>query len=135
MGLAWGPSLGQKQSMLIVTVAFFIATSVIGVSQLFLMETPWSGLSFLLGGIFAYWAGSSLKLALYAPNWRVRGMGVLIAALFTTCGTAGMLATGTSFDAFGHPMPGYAWILAGLIAGIQGTKRRIYLSVPDASEK
>jgi hypothetical protein len=121
--------------MLIAVTAYFIATAVIGIAQLFQMETIWPGLSFLLGGALAFWGGSSLKLAVFAPTPRLRWVGMLMAAFFVAVGTLANLATGTHFDAYGHDMPGYAWVIAGVIAGIMGTKRRIYLSVPEASEK
>ena len=127
--------LGQKAAMLLVTVAYFIATTVIGVSQLFSMETIWPGLSFLLGGTFAFWAGSSLKLAVFAPLPRLRWIGFLMTAFFAVIGTLATLSTGTHFDAYGHDMPGFAWVMAGVIAGIMGTKRRVYLSTPEAVEK
>lgn len=118
--------------MLIVTVAYFIATAVIGVSQLFTLDSPWPGISFLVGGIFAFWSGSALKLAIFAPTPRLRGIGLLMAAFFVIIGFLATLSTGTQFDAYGHDMPGYAWVLAGVIAGIMGTKRRVYLSSPEA---
>ena len=121
--------------MLIAVTAYFIATAVIGIAQLFQMETIWPGLSFLLAGPLAFWAGSSLKLAVFAPVPRLRWIGYLMAALLTTIATLATLATGTHFDAYGQDMPGFAWVIAGIIAGILGTKRRVYLSVPDASEK
>ena len=127
--------LVQKLPMLIVTVAYFIATTVIGVSQLFLMETLWPGLSFLLGGTLAFWAGSCLKLAAFAPTPRLRWIGLLMTSFFAVLGTLATISTGTHFDAYGHDMPGFAWVMAGVIAGIMGTKRRIYLSVPETSEK
>lgn len=121
--------------MFFVIVAYFIATAVIGIAQLFQMETIWPGFSFLLGGTLAFLAGSSLKLAIFAPSPRLRWVGILMAALYTSIGTFATLLTGTHFDAYGQDMPGFAWVIAGVIAGILGTKRRIYLSVPDASEK
>ena len=121
--------------MLIAVTAYFIATAVIGIAQLFQMETIWPGLSFLFGGALAFWGGSSLKLAVFAPTPRLRWVGMLMAAFFVAGGTLATLATGTHFDAYGHDMPGYAWVIAGVIAGIMGTKRRIYFSAPDASEK
>ena len=121
--------------MLIAVTAYFIATAVIGIAQLFQMETIWPGLSFLLAGPLAFWAGSSLKLAVFAPAPRLRWVGFLMAAFFVAIGTLAMLSTGTHFDAYGHDMPGYAWVIAGVIAGIMGTKRRIYLSAPEAAEK
>jgi hypothetical protein len=121
--------------MLIAVTAYFIATAVIGIAQLFQMETIWPGLSFLLAGPLAFWGGSSLKLAVFAPVPRLRWIGYLMTALLTTIATLATLATGTHFDAYGQDMPGFAWVIAGIIAGILGTKRRVYLSVPDASEK
>lgn len=121
--------------MLIVTVAYFMATTVIGVSQLFTMETLWSGLSFLLGGAFAFWAGSSLKLAVFAPTPRLRWVGFLMSAFFAIAGALATVSTGTHFDAYGHDMPGFAWVMIGIIAGIMGTKRRVYLAEPELSEK
>jgi hypothetical protein len=121
--------------MFFVLLAYFLATAVIGTAQLFQMETIWPGLSFLFGGTLAFWGGSSLKIAFFAPSPRLRWVGMLMAAFFISGGTLANLATGTNFDAYGNDMPGYAWVIAGVIAGILGTKRRVYLSVPDASEK
>ena len=118
--------------MLIVSVAYFIATTVIGVAQMLQMETPWAGLSFLVAGLFAFWSGSSLKLAVFAPTGRLRWVGLLMSASFLAIGALATVTSGTHFDAFGHDMPGYAWVIEGMLAGIMGTKRRVYLSLPEA---
>ena len=130
--LASHPGLRQIEPMLIVSVAYFIATAVIGIAQVFQMETPWPGLSFLVAGLFAFWSGSSLKLAVFAPTGRLRWVGLLMSSAFLAIGALATLTSGTRFDAFGHDMPGYAWVIAGVIAGIMGTKRRVYLSLPEA---
>ncbi len=132
LALAWGTELGQIKPMLIVSVAYFIATTVIGIAQLFQMDTPWSGLSFLVAGLFAFWSGSSLKLAVFAPSGRLRWVGLLMSTAFLAIGALATVSSGTRFDAFGHDMPGYAWVIAGVIAGIMGTKRRVYLSLSEA---
>jgi hypothetical protein len=117
--------------MLFVTVAFFMATLLIGGAQTVQGQVP-QGLSFIAAGLFAFWAGSSLKLAIFAPTAPPRRVGLIMAALFTILAFAITLLSGVHFDAYGHDMPGYAWVLAGLIGGIMGTKRRKYVVPPEA---
>ena len=125
----------KNPPMLIVTIAYFIATAVIGVSQILMMDSIWPGLSFLSGGTFAFWAGSSLKLAIFAPTSRLRWVGLLMTGFFAVVGLLVTLSTGTHFDAYGHDMPGFAWVIAGVLAGLMGTKRRVYLESPELSER
>jgi hypothetical protein len=112
--------------MLFVTVAFFMATLLIGGAQTVQGQVP-EGLSFIAAGLFAFWAGSSLKLAVFAPTPPPRRVGFILAAACTCVAFAVTLLSGVHFDAYGHGMPGYAWVLAGLIGGIMGTKRRRYV--------
>lgn len=113
--------------MLFVTVAYFMATLLIGGAQT-LQGAVLPGLSFILAGLLAYWAGSALKLAVFAPAGPPRRVGFIMAAVFTALAFGTSLATGVRFDAYGHDMPGYAWVLAGLIGGIMGAKRRRYVT-------
>ena len=120
--------------MLFVTVAFFMATLFIGGAQTVQGEVL-PGLSFIFGGLFAYWAGSALKLSFFAPNPAARRVGLLLAASLTGLGFVVTLATGVHFDAYGHDMPGFSWVLAGLIGGIMGTKKRRYVApTPEAPQ-
>jgi hypothetical protein len=115
--------------MVFVTLCFFIATLLIGGSKALQGEVL-PGLAFIAAGLFAYWAGSALKLAVFAPAATPRRVGFLMAAGLTVIGFGITLATGVRFDAYGHDMPGVAWVLAGLIAGIMGTKKRRYILPP-----
>ena len=117
--------------MLFVTVAFFMATLFIGGAQTVQGQVP-QGLSFMAAGLFAFWAGSSLKLAVFAPSAPPRRVGVIMAVVLIATALAVTLLSGMHFDAYGHDMPGYAWVLAGLIGGIMGTKRRRYIVPPEA---
>jgi hypothetical protein len=119
--------------MLFVTVAYFMATLLIGGSQAVQGEVL-PGLSFIVAGLFAYWAGSSLKLAVFAPAAPPRRVGFAMTALFTAIALGATFATGVRFDAYGHDMPGYAWVLAGIIGGIMGTKRRRYIVAPPEAQ-
>ena len=121
---------GQDRRMLFVTVSFFMATLFIGGAQTVQGQVP-QGLSFIAAGLLAFWAGSSLKLAVFAPTGPPRRVGFLMAGAFTLIAFAITLLSGVHFDAYGHDMPGYAWVLAGLIGGIMGTKRRKYI-LPEA---
>jgi hypothetical protein len=115
--------------MIFVTLTFFLATLIIGIAQTLQGEVL-PGLSFMAAGLLAYWAGSSLKLAIFAPSSPPRRVGFALAALLTALAFGATFATGVHFDAYGHDMPGYAWVLAGLIGGIMGTKRRRYIVAP-----
>ncbi len=61
-----------------------------------------------------------------------RRVGVIMAVVLIATALAVTLLSGVHFDAYGHDMPGYAWVLAGLIGGIMGTKRRRYIVPPEA---
>ena len=111
--------------MIFVTFAYFVATVVLGGAQLLLGET-WSGATLLVVGVLSYWAGSALKIAIYAPASRPRTVGFILAGMFTLVGSAATVLTGARFDAYGQEMHGIAWVLAGLIAGLMGTRRRHY---------
>jgi hypothetical protein len=115
--------------MIFVTICFFIATLLIGGSKAVQGEVL-PGLAFIAAGLFAYWAGSALKLAVFAPASTPRRVGFIMAACLTLIGFAVTLWTGVRFDAYGQDMPGVAWVLAGLIAGIMGTKKRRYIMPP-----
>lgn len=119
--------------MIFVTFAYFLATLVIGVAQI-LQGATWEGSSFLFAGLFAYWGGSALKLAVFAPTARLRLVGLLMTAFFAVFGALATHVTGAHFEAFGHDLPGYAWVLVGVIAGIMGTRRRRYIAPPDESQ-
>jgi hypothetical protein len=112
-----------------VTLAFFLATLVIGVAQIVEGQT-WPGVSFLVAGLFAFWGGAALKAAFFAPAARPRLVGLLIAAFFTVLGLLATQATGVRFEAFDRDLNGAAWVVAGLLAGIMGTRRRRYLVAP-----
>jgi uncharacterized membrane-anchored protein len=114
-----------------VTFTFFLATLIVGGAQVLGGQTL-PGLSFLMAGILAFWAGSSLKLAIYAPDTRPRLIGFLLAAFFTTLGLLATVSTDVHFEAFGHDLHGAAWVVAGILAGIFGTRRRIYVVPPNA---
>jgi ammonia channel protein AmtB len=115
--------------MLFVTVAYFLATLLIGGAQT-LQDQVLPGLSFIVAGVFAFWAGSSLKLGVFAPAGPPRRVAFALAALFTAIALGATMATGVRFDAYGQDMPGAAWVIAGLIAGIMGTKKRRYIAAP-----
>jgi hypothetical protein len=117
--------------MLFVTLTFFLATLVIGGAQIVQDEVA-QGVSFIAAGLFAYWAGSALKVAMFAPSGPPRRVGFIIAGALTAVAFATALVSGVHYDAYGHDMPGYSWVLAGLIAGIMGTKRRRYVALPEA---
>ena len=68
--------------MIFVTLTFFLATLIIGVAQTLQGEVL-PGLSFMAAGLLAYWAGSSLKLAIFAPSSPPRRVGFALAALLT----------------------------------------------------
>jgi len=112
--------------MLFATVAFFMATLFIGGAQTVQGQVP-QGLSFMVAGLFAFWAGSSLKLAIFAPSAPPRRVGFIMAVALIAAALAATLLSGVRFDAYGYDMPGYAWVLVGLIGGIMGTKRRRYI--------
>jgi hypothetical protein len=106
-----------------------MATLLIGGAQTVQGEVL-PGLSFIFGGLLAYWAGSSLKLAMFAPVAPARRVGFIMSGVFALVAIIAVTLTGVHFDAYGHDMPGYAWVLAGVIGGIMGTKKRRYILPP-----
>ncbi len=119
--------------MVFVTLIYFLATLIVGGSQLITGQTA-AGLSFIAAGLFGFWAGSSLKLAIFAPEMRPRLVGLLLAASCTALGLLATYVTGVRFEAFGQDLHGAAWVIAGLLAGIMGTKRRRYILPPEADQ-
>lgn len=117
--------------MIFVTFAFFLASLVIGIAQI-VGGQVWPGASFILGGLFAYWSGSSLKLGIFTPHKTRRNVAFLLALAFALAGFAVTWSSGVRFEAFGQDMPGYAWVLAGVLAGLLGTRRRRALAPPKA---
>ncbi|MEY3553934.1 MAG: hypothetical protein RL735_2282 [Pseudomonadota bacterium] len=110
--------------MIFATFAFFLVTLAIGLSKIAFDGQTAQGLIFMLVGTLAYWAGSALKIALGASEARPRKVGFAIAGACTAAGAIMTVLAEVSFDAYGQEMHGIAWVLAGLIAGLLGTKPR-----------
>ncbi|MDB5651151.1 MAG: hypothetical protein JWL62_2671 [Hyphomicrobiales bacterium] len=109
--------------MLFVTIAYFLATLVVGGAKLIAGETL-LGLSFLGAAVLAYWGGSAIKLAIFAPALRPRLVGLLVGACFAAVAALVTVASGVRFEAFDRDLHGSAWVLAGVVGGIFVTRRR-----------
>lgn len=109
--------------MIFVTLAYFVSTLVIGGAKLFAGDTL-LGLCFILAAVLAFWSGSSIKLAIFAGSSRPRLVGLLLAACFAAVAALVTVVSGVRFEAYGQNLHGAAWVLAGVLAGILGTRRR-----------
>lgn len=109
--------------MLFVTLAYFFSSVAVGSAKILAGET-FGGIAFLAAALFGFWAGSGIKIALYAPSQRPRVVALALVGFFSTLAFLITVLSGVRFEAYGQDLHGGAWVVAGLIAGILGTRRR-----------
>jgi hypothetical protein len=114
----------RERPMLFVTIAYFLSSVAVGGAKILAGETA-SGVAFLAAALFGFWAGSGIKIALYAPSKRPRVIALVLAAAFSSLAFLITILSGVRFEAYGQDLHGSAWVVAGLIAGIMGTRRRM----------
>ncbi|MDB5508968.1 MAG: hypothetical protein JWL93_1437 [Hyphomicrobiales bacterium] len=110
--------------MLFVTIAYFLSSVAVGGAKILAGETG-SGIAFLAAALFGFWAGSGIKIALYTPLKRPRVIALILTAAFSSLAFLITILSGVRFEAYGQDLHGAAWVVAGLIAGIMGTRRRM----------